>query len=282
MVNIEKMYKIKDYNDRNFRNYLLKFMKKEVSLFNKYYKIDISMINKDNNKEISIISSIVSINVDNERYIFARKATVFLTNITNKLGIKSFTICYKFKLSNFNEYKDYLKSLKINNLTTNKSSLHTKVSRPAIKNNFYSKEINLKQNLNEFNLRQYLFKFFNSTNFNSNYIFVIVKISYQEVFEVKTMFNKTIINLNNNQDKINYIENVIKYFNDRDYGYHAMSGDRIIINWLDSNKQIYNRIQRNKKDLIRLSEVPNYYDIPWNVKYERWGQNLETFRFELK
>nr|YP_010470458.1 hypothetical protein N4M07_mgp008 [Inonotus hispidus]UVF37946.1 hypothetical protein [Inonotus hispidus] len=137
---------------------------------------------------------------------------------------------------------------------------------------FNTKQILLKHNLNEVNLRKYLFRFFNNTNFRSNYIFVLVKISYQEVFEYKTMFYKTIINLSNNQDKVNYINNVIKYFNDHDYGYHPVTGDKIIINWLESNKIIYDRIQRNQKDLIRLSEVPNYFDIPWNIDYDTWGK----------
>lgn len=88
------------------------------------------------------------------------------------------------------------------------------------------------------------------------------------------MFYKTIINLSNNQDKINYINNIIKYFSDHDYGYQPLTGEKIIINWSDSNKIIYDRIQRNKKDLIRLSEVPNYYDIPWDVNYENWGKSF--------
>nr|YP_009693752.1 hypothetical protein [Inonotus obliquus]BBN21278.1 hypothetical protein [Inonotus obliquus] len=86
------------------------------------------------------------------------------------------------------------------------------------------------------------------------------------------MFYKTIINLSNNQEKVNYINNVIKYFNDHDYGYHPVTGDKIIINWIESNKITYDRIQRNKKDLIRLSEVPNYFDIPWNIDYDTWGK----------
>lgn len=273
------MYIIKNYNERNFRNYLLNLMKKEAGIIDNYLKIEISIFNNDN-KELSIISSILNVSSDNERFLFAKKATIFLNNVVNKLGLNTFTICYKFITSDLKQYNEYLNSLYLNKSTNNKS-FHIKIGNNlnfSSNNRFYSKfnskKILLKQNLNEFNLRKYLFRFLNNTKFSSNYIFIIVKINYQEVFDVKTMFYKTIINLKSNQDKVNYINNVIKYFNDHDYGYHPISGDKIIINWIDSNKILYDRIQRNNKDLIRLSELPNYYDIPWNIDYDTWGKSF--------
>ena len=82
------------------------------------------------------------------------------------------------------------------------------------------------------------------------------------------MYYKTIINLNNIQDQINYINSVIKYLRDLVYENHPLSGDQIIINQSEFNKIIYERIEKNKKDLIKLSEVPNYYVNPWIVDYE--------------
>ena len=129
------------------------------------------------------------------------------------VGVKKIILCYlESDEQLFKEYKNQLRKFGLNKLDS---------SNPSIFKRFYStgyfklntKNIKLKQNLNEFNLRQYLFKFFNETNFNTNYIYILVKINSQEVFEFKTMYYKTIINLNNLQDKINYINNVIKYFN---------------------------------------------------------------------
>ena len=61
-------------------------------------------------------------------------------------------------------------------------------SRSKNVNKFHTKDIVLKLNLNEYNLRTCIFRFFNDSNFKSKYIYVLVKIRYQEVFEYKTMF----------------------------------------------------------------------------------------------
>lgn len=89
-------------------------MKKEEGIFDKFIKIEVSIINKDN-QEYSIISSVLNVTNNNEKYMFAKKACTILTNTSKILRIKTFTICYKFNKANLEEYKDYLNSLKISN-----------------------------------------------------------------------------------------------------------------------------------------------------------------------
>ena len=135
-----------------------------------------------------------------------------------------------------------------------------------------SKIITLRSSLTEPNLRTYLFRFFNETKFNSKYIFVLVKISYQDILDVRTLGYKTIIDTKNETDIKNYVNSVSTYFNEHDDMYHPQNNDRIIISWLDTNNVIYNRSIKNKKiNKFELTNIPKYHDIPFNVSYNSWG-----------
>ena len=124
MKNITIIYLYKNYLEINVRNYLLKLMINQVKNDDNYVKIEVTIFDNNNN-EFLIISSIIDINVDTERFIFAKKVTKFLTNVVNKLAISTFTICYKFSQSNLDEFKEYTKSLKINK-PNNNNKFHTK------------------------------------------------------------------------------------------------------------------------------------------------------------
>lgn len=145
--------------------------------------------------------------------------------------------------------------------------------RPKLtKDNYNIKEIILKSNLQEHNLRNYLFRFFRETKFNSNYIYVLVKISFQYVLGIKSLGYKTIIKVDNQEDILNYVKAVCKYFNEHDESSHPEVGVSILINYIDTSETIYKRTFRNRK-LNReiIKEIPTLQNIPWNTIYRSWG-----------
>ena len=121
-----------------------------------------------------------------------------------------------------------------------------------------SKMIVLRNNLTVTNLRKYLSNFFINTNFNSRYVYVLIKVFYHDTGGVKTLGNKTIIDTKNKNDIKNYSNSICRYYIEHyEEMYDPEKNDMIVFNWLDTNKTIYNRIIRNKNinNLIFLSLV---------------------------
>lgn len=141
-----------------------------------------------------------------------------------------------------------------------------------------TKTITLRSILNDRYIRDHILKFFRTTKFNSQYLSIYIRVSGDNGSIFYTLGSKSVIDLNNNDDKIKYVDTVISRFNGLDsdaYNTKTSIGNNLVIYYLDSDKKGYNQHLRNtalfnKFNIDVDSEIKPIKNIPVNTNYKSW------------
>lgn len=179
------------------------------------------------------------------------------------------------------DYNNFINSFKFTNISFSaykslgKRFYSTKASK-SNKSVYDIKEVVLKNDLDERNLRVHLFKYFRTNKFQSQYIYVITKISILNDSEIYTLGEKNLIDLENKEDLNNYVNHVTAYFLDHLDKYAPVANDKLILSYISASKNSYNKHLRNK--MLNKSFDSEIYDgiispdsIPFNTLYQSWG-----------
>jgi uncharacterized protein YprB with RNaseH-like and TPR domain len=254
----------------NLRNFFLR-----KSLFNSEYILVTAKVVQDNKNYYLVQRTLINLRGKQEIKTFTKNILESLVLQNIDLDANSVLTIYYIDsdLSSYNNYKANLSNLGKRFYTAASSLGKRFYSNTTFTGKDYGiKTIILKSSLQEHNLRTYLFSFFRNTKFNSRFIYVLVKISFQYILGIKTLGYKTIINLDNQDEILNYINSVCKYFNEHNEGYYPETGDAILINYIDTTETIYKRNLRNRKlNKYIIKDIPNEYNIPWDNFYSSWG-----------
>lgn len=138
------------------------------------------------------------------------------------------------------------------------------------------KIINIKSLLTSKVLREHIFNFFRGTEFNSQFINIIVKVSGDNDSIFYSLSNIVTINVNNLSEKITFVNSVEEKFNNLSEEYESTKtiNNKIFIYYDDVDIQTHRKYQRNislfKKVDIENGILP-INNIPYNTNYKGWG-----------
>lgn len=139
----------------------------------------------------------------------------------------------------------------------------------------------MKSILNARYIRDHISKFLRKTVFNSQYLSIYVRVSGDNGSIFYTLGTKTVIDLNNNEDKIKYVNKVVSRFNGLDsdaYNTKTSTGNKLLIYYIESDKKGYLQQLRNSAlfnkyilDNKEESQIKPIKNIPVNTNYKSWG-----------
>lgn len=153
------------------------------------------------------------------------------------------------------------------------------------------KNIQIKSILNARYIRDHIFKFLRTTQFSSQFLSIYVRVSGDNGSIFYTLGSKTVIDLNNNDDKVKYVDNVVSRFNGLDsdgYNTKTSTGNTLMIYYIESDKKGYNQNLRNarlfNKHFVSNSEIVPINKIPINTNYKSWGNviHINANQFVIK
>lgn len=116
--------------------------------------------------------------------------------------------------------------------------------------------IKLRLELSKINLRNYINRFFKYTKFNSQYIYINIKVNIDGSQNMYELGSKTLIDLNNKGDVKKFKHSILETF--MKYETKPKADDIITIYYRDSNKDIYNKFIKEiykDHDLENLMEL---------------------------
>lgn len=101
------------------------------------------------------------------------------------------------------------------------------------------KTIPLRKNLNPKNLRNYLFKFFRKTKFNSQYIYLLTKLSADSSKTNYFLSGKVLLDVTNMSEKTTYVNILENTYLKNEDKYKTMDNKNIMIFYLETDRESY-------------------------------------------
>nr|YP_009690149.1 hypothetical protein PPIT_000048 [Porodaedalea pini]QEG56929.1 hypothetical protein PPIT_000048 [Porodaedalea pini] len=150
------------------------------------------------------------------------------------------------------------------------------------------KTINLNTLLTSRSLRSYVSTFFRKYKAKSQFISILIKLSADKGNIIYSLSNKVTLNITNTrgpagglEDKTRYLDLINNQFNIYDEKYHDEITDKVLICYIESDRNEYRKYVRNlalskKYELDIENGIQPIKNIPLNTNYKGWGKVIPS------
>ena len=107
------------------------------------------------------------------------------------------------------------------------------------------KKVSLRRLLTTRVLRFHLFDFFRKNTYNSNFLYVLTKITTDNGKTSFTLGKKSLIDITKKGEVKTYINHVTQYFLSLQDQYSPQQNDKILIYYIESNEEVYKKYLQN-------------------------------------
>ena len=107
------------------------------------------------------------------------------------------------------------------------------------------KKVSLRRLLTTRVLRFHLFDFFRKNTYNSNFLYVLTKITTDNGKTSFTLGKKSLIDITKKGEVKTYINLVTQYFFSLQDQYSPQQNDKILIYYIESNEEVYKKYLQN-------------------------------------